>query len=78
MRQRPTTKFRQVKSSVFFGNNFLPGGRADAVTFAASNATWIEQRSGDRLRASIPLYSVFPGQINAQLPFECPHPEPRN
>jgi uncharacterized protein (TIGR03437 family) len=55
-----------------FGQNFLGGGSANA------NATPLPTQLGPQNTTvtacghAFPLYSVSPGQINAQIPIECP------
>jgi uncharacterized protein (TIGR03437 family) len=53
-----------------FGLNFLASGRADAGTTPLP--TQLGNVTVTACGQNIPLFSVFPGQINAQLPFECP------
>lgn len=55
-----------------FGTNFLPSGRADAASLPLPTQLGSSNTTVNVCGKSIPLYSVFPGQINAQLPFECP------
>jgi len=55
-----------------FGGNFLPSGRADASTLPLPTQLGANNVTVTACGQAIPLYSVFPSQINAQLPFECP------
>ena len=55
-----------------FGSNFLASGRADATALPLPTQLGPGNTSVSACGQSIPLYNVFPGQINAQLPFECP------
>ncbi len=55
-----------------FGSGFLPTGRADAGSLPLPTQLGSSNVTVTACGRNIPLYNVFPGQINAQLPFECP------
>ena len=55
-----------------FGSNFLPAGHADAGALPLPTQLGAGYVTVTACGRNIPLYSVYPGQINAQLPFECP------
>jgi len=55
-----------------FGTNFLSSGRADASAIPLPLQLGPGNTSVNACGRNMPLFSAFPGQINAQLPNECP------
>jgi len=55
-----------------FGQNFLPAGSAIATQFPLPTSLGAQNTSVTACGRALPLYSVSPGQINAQIPMECP------
>jgi uncharacterized protein (TIGR03437 family) len=55
-----------------FGTNFLPTGTAMAGSLPLPTLLGSSGASVAACGRNIPLFSVFPGQINAQVPWECP------
>jgi len=53
-----------------FGSNFLAAGSAAAATLPLP--TSLSNVAATACGRTIPLYTVTPGQINAQVPWECP------
>jgi uncharacterized protein (TIGR03437 family) len=68
----PNNQVTQGQIISIFGSNLLPSGRADAPGFPLPTQLGSSNATVNACGRNIPLYSVFPGQINAQLPFECP------
>jgi uncharacterized protein (TIGR03437 family) len=54
-----------------FGSNFLGSGQASASTIPLPAQLGPNNVTVNACGLNIPLFSVFPGQINAQLPVEC-------
>jgi uncharacterized protein (TIGR03437 family) len=54
-----------------FGQNFTAATSADASTIPLPTQLGPQNTSITACGKSLPLYSVFPGQINAQVPLEC-------
>ncbi len=59
----------------FLGNNIPAAGRADASTIPLPLRLGPGNTTVNACGSNIPLFSALPGQINAQLPFECPASE---
>ncbi len=57
-----------------FGQNFLATSRAIAGVLPLPTQLGPQNTRLTACGQAVPLYSVFPGQINAQIPFECPAP----
>ena len=55
-----------------FGSNFLAAGRADSSSFPLATQLGSSNATVTVCSRNVPLFSVFPGQINAQVPWECP------
>jgi uncharacterized protein (TIGR03437 family) len=55
-----------------FGSNFLPLGMAVAGSLPLPTLLGSSSASVTACGRNIPLFAVFPGQINAQVPWECP------
>jgi uncharacterized protein (TIGR03437 family) len=55
-----------------FGQNFLTSGIAEANQLPLPTQLGPQNTSVTACGQSLPLYSVSSGQINAQLPVECP------
>ena len=55
-----------------FGENFTAASSANATTIPLPTQLSPQNTSVTACGKSLPLYSVFPGQINAQIPLECP------
>jgi uncharacterized protein (TIGR03437 family) len=55
-----------------FGQNFLAAGRATAGVAPLPTQLGPQNTTVTACGQAFPLYSVFPDQINAQLPLECP------
>jgi hypothetical protein len=55
-----------------FDQNFIPGGSAGANTTPLPTQLGPQNTSLTACGQAIPLYTVYPTQINAQLPLECP------
>lgn len=55
-----------------FGQNFLTSGSASAAGAPLPTELGPLNTSVTACGEAIPLFSVFPGQINAQIPYECP------
>jgi uncharacterized protein (TIGR03437 family) len=55
-----------------FGGNFLAAGRADSSGLPLATQLGSSNTSVTVCGRTVPLFSVFPGQINAQVPWECP------
>ena len=55
-----------------FGQNFLASGSATASAVPLPAELGPENTRVTACGRALPLYSVFPGQINAQIPLECP------
>jgi uncharacterized protein (TIGR03437 family) len=55
-----------------FGQNFLGGGSANANKMPLPTQLGPQNTTVTACGHALPLYSVFPGQINAQIPLECP------
>ena len=55
-----------------FGQNFTSAASANATAIPLPTQLSPQNTSITACGVSVPLYSVFPGQINAQLPLECP------
>jgi len=55
-----------------FGQNFLTTGSANATQVPLPTQLGPQNTSVTACGQPLPLYSVNPGQINAQLPMECP------
>jgi uncharacterized protein (TIGR03437 family) len=55
-----------------FGQNFLASGNAGAGAFPLPTQLGPQNTTVTACGATFPLYYVLPGQINAQLPVECP------
>src|SRR5579871_6574846 len=55
-----------------FGGNFMASGQANASAIPLPVQLGSNNISVNACGSNIPLFSAFPGQINAQLPFECP------
>jgi len=62
----------------YFWKQLSAGGRADAVTLPLPTQLGSSNVVVTACGRSIPLYSVFPGQINASFRSNVRHPEPRN
>lgn len=57
-----------------FGQNFLAAGRAITSVVPLATQLGPQNTTITGCGRAFPLYTVFPGQINAQIPFECPAP----
>lgn len=68
----PNNQVAQGQIISIFGSSFLASGRADAGSLPLPTLLGSGNTSVNVCGQNIPLYNVFPGQINAQLPFECP------
>lgn len=55
-----------------FGQNFLGGGSASASRMPLPTQLGPQNTTVTACGRALPLYAVFPGQINAQIPLECP------
>jgi uncharacterized protein (TIGR03437 family) len=55
-----------------FGQNFTVSAGATAASIPLPTQLAPENVTLTACGRAFPLYAVFPGQINAQLPFECP------
>ena len=55
-----------------FGQNFLPAGSVTARAFPLPAALGPQNLSVTACGHTLGLYALLPGQINAQLPTECP------
>jgi uncharacterized protein (TIGR03437 family) len=55
-----------------FGQNFTAATSANATVIPLPTQLSPQNTSVTACGVSVPLYNVFPGQINAQLPLECP------
>jgi uncharacterized protein (TIGR03437 family) len=55
-----------------FGQNFTAATSANASTIPLPTQLSPQNTSVTACGVALPLYNVFPGQINAQLPLECP------
>jgi len=55
-----------------FGENFLASGNANATQLPLPTQLGPQNTSVTACGQPLPLYAVYPGQINAQLPMECP------
>jgi uncharacterized protein (TIGR03437 family) len=55
-----------------FGQNFLAGGSVNAGATPLPTQLGPQGTSVTACGRAIPLYNLFPGQINAQIPLECP------
>jgi uncharacterized protein (TIGR03437 family) len=55
-----------------FGKNFLAAGSANANVTPLPTQLGPQNTTLTACGHAFPLYSVFPGQINAQIPLECP------
>jgi uncharacterized protein (TIGR03437 family) len=55
-----------------FGSNFLASGTAVAGSLPLPTLLGSSSASVTACGRNIPLFSLFPGQINAQVPWECP------
>jgi uncharacterized protein (TIGR03437 family) len=55
-----------------FGSNFMNSGQANASTIPLPLQLGSNNVTVNACGSNIPLFSAFPGQINAQLPNECP------
>ncbi len=55
-----------------FGQNFLTSGSANATQLPLPTQLGPHNTSVTACGQPLPLYAVYPGQINAQLPRECP------
>ncbi|MDP9055496.1 MAG: hypothetical protein M3N93_14525 [Acidobacteriota bacterium] len=55
-----------------FGQNFTAAASASATAVPLPTRLSPQNTSVMACGVSFPLYNVFPGQINAQLPLECP------
>jgi uncharacterized protein (TIGR03437 family) len=55
-----------------FGQNFLAVGSANADVAPLPTQLGPQNTTFTACGHAFPLYSVFPGQINAQIPLECP------
>ena len=55
-----------------FGQNFLGAGSANATGVPLPIKLGPQNTSVTACGQALPLFNVFPGQINAQIPFECP------
>src|SRR5688572_7368214 len=55
-----------------FGQNFLGGGTANATAVPLPTQLGPQNTTVTACGRALPLYNVFPGQINAQIPLECP------
>jgi uncharacterized protein (TIGR03437 family) len=58
--------------SNLLGSNVPASGRADATMLPLPQQLGPANTTVNACGSNIPLFSAFPGQINAQLPFECP------
>ena len=55
-----------------FGQNFMPTGSASAIAMPLPTTLGPMNTTLSACGRTLPLYNVFPGQINAQIPLECP------
>jgi uncharacterized protein (TIGR03437 family) len=55
-----------------FGKNFIFSGSASATIVPLPTQLGPQNTTVTACARPLPLYDVFPGQINAQLPLECP------
>ncbi len=55
-----------------FGQNFLGAGSANANALPLPTQLGPQNTTLTACGRGLPLYTVFPGQINAQVPLECP------
>jgi uncharacterized protein (TIGR03437 family) len=55
-----------------FGQNFLGAGSANANAVPLPTQLGPQNTTVTACGRALPLYNVFPGQINAQVPLECP------
>ena len=55
-----------------FGSNFLASGQAQSSTVPLATQLGSSNVSVTACGENIPLFVVVPGQINAQVPWECP------
>jgi uncharacterized protein (TIGR03437 family) len=55
-----------------FGQNFMQSGSASAGSAPLPTQLGPQNTSVTACGRLLPLYNVFPGQINAQIPLECP------
>ncbi len=55
-----------------FGQNFMGGGSAQAGRAPLPTQLGPQNTTVTACGRAFPLYSVMPGQINAQIPLECP------
>ncbi len=55
-----------------FGSNFLVTGQAQSTTVPLATQLGASDVSVTACGKNIPLFVVVPGQINAQVPWECP------
>ena len=55
-----------------FGQNFLAAGSAKAGAVPLPTQLGPQNTTVTACGRAFPLYGVFPGQINAQIPLECP------
>jgi len=55
-----------------FGQNFLGAGSASANAAPLPTQLGSQNTTVTACGRALPLYNVFPGQINAQIPLECP------
>jgi uncharacterized protein (TIGR03437 family) len=68
----PNNLVTQGQIISIFGSNFLMSGRADATGLPLPTQLGPGNTSVNVCGQNIPLYNLLPGQINGQLPFECP------
>jgi uncharacterized protein (TIGR03437 family) len=68
----PGNQVTQGQIISIFGSNFLASGRADASGTPLPTQLGPVNTMVSACGQNLPLFNVFPGQINAQLPFECP------
>jgi hypothetical protein len=55
-----------------FGSNFLGTGQAQSTAVPLATQLGASNTSVTACGVNIPLFVVVPGQINAQVPWECP------
>ena len=55
-----------------FGQNFILSGSASASSLPLPTQLGPQNTTVTACGRAMPLFSVFPGQINAQIPLECP------
>lgn len=70
--QAPNNQVSPGQIVSIFGQNFIGAGSANANVVPLPTQLGPQNTTVTACGHALPLYNIFPGQINAQIPLECP------